>query len=167
MFKNFFLVILIFLGCQPLVNKNFLKGKDLFLNFNNVLSPDEYAKTIYFYKDKNGLWRNRKDSLVTINIPYSNDFFSFSNSFINQNSGNEIGTNSRYISKYEKGIQTIEYHQLDKLVLNAVSYSNSIYIIFLDQKRKVFKAELYSIKGDLLKESNRDFLQQIRRVKDW
>ena len=166
MFKFFFLVILFFVACQSPVDKNFLKGKDLFLNFDNVLSPEEYGKTIYFYKDKNGLWRNKKDSLVTINIPYSNNFFSFSNSFINQNSGNEIGTNSRYISKYKKGIQTIEYHQLDKLVLNTVSYSNPIYIIFLDQKRKVFKAELYSIKGDLLKESGRNFLQQIRRVKD-
>ena len=103
--KIIILGLLFFIGCQSIKNENYLNGKEFFLNFDNVLSSEEYAKTIYFYKDKKGLWRNNEDALVNVNIPYKDDFFSFSNFFLNKNKGNEKGTNSRYISKYKNGVQ--------------------------------------------------------------
>ena len=39
-------------------------------------------------------------------------------------------------------------------------------IIFLNKERKVLKVKLYSSKGDLIKESTQNFLQEIRRVRD-
>ena len=164
--KIIILGLLFFIGCQSSKNENYLNGKEFFLNFDNVLSSEEYAKTIYFYKDKKGLWRNNEDALVNVNIPYKDDFFSFSNFFLNKNKGNEKGTNSRYISKYKNGVQINEYYELDNIVVDSISYSNPIYIIFLNQNRVVYKSELYSSEGILIKGSNKDFLQQIRRVID-
>jgi len=164
--KFIILGLLIFNGCQSIKNENYLTAKDLFENFENILSPEEYAKTIYFYKDLRGLWRNQKDSLVTIKIPYKGDYFSFSNSFLSQNTGNDKGTLSRYISKYEKGVQIIGYYELDRCIVNSITYTTPIYIIFLNESRKVYKTELYSSEGILIKESGENFLQQIRRVMD-
>ena len=167
MFKSIILILLLFVGCLPThKNKNYLYAIELFLEFDNVISPEEYAKTIYFYKDEENLWRNKTGSLVNINIPYKNNFFSYSNSFMNNNRGNEKGINSRYISKYKNGIQINEYYELDNIIIDSISYPKSIYIIFLNRMRVVNKTELYSSDGILIKESKKDFLQQIRRVID-
>ena len=162
--KFIILGLLIFNSCQSIKNENYLTAKEMFENFDNILSSEEYAKTIYFYKDLRGLWRNQKDSLVTINIPYKGNYFSFSNSFLNQNTGNDKGTVSRYISKYERGVQIIGYYELERCIVNSITYTNPIYIIFLNEKRDIYKCELYSSEGVLIKESKENFLQQIRRV---
>ena len=156
----------LFIGCQSIKNEDFLKAKELFENFDKIITPEEYAQTIYFFKDQDGLWRNKKDSLVTTYIPYKRNFFSFSNSFLNQNKQNNKGTLSRYISKYDMGIQTTGFYELENLTFKTMPYSKSIYIIFLNKERKVLKVELYSSKGDLIKESTQNFLQEIRRVRD-
>jgi len=167
MFKKIIILILLFfIGCQSSKNNNYLDAIELFLDFDSIISPEEYAKTIYFYKDEEDLWRNKTDSLVNINIPYKNNFFSYSNSFMNNNRGNEKGINSRYISKYKNGIQINEYYELDNIIIDSISYPKSIYIIFLNRMRVVNKTELYSSDGILIKESKKDFLQQIRRVID-
>ena len=160
------LSLLFFIGCQSSKNENYTNAKKLFQNFDKVINPDEYAKTIYFYKDQKGLWRDKKDSLVTIYIPYKENYFSFSNSFLNLNTGNEKGTISRYISKYDSGVQIIGFYELDKLKFNTISYSKCIYVIFLNESREVYKSELYSSGGSLIKESTENFLQQIRRFSD-
>ncbi|MDG2371628.1 MAG: hypothetical protein P8L83_03350 [Flavobacteriaceae bacterium] len=162
--KFIILGLLTFNGCQSIKNENYLIAKELFENFDNILSPEEYANTIYFYKDLRGLWRNQKDSLVNIYIPYKDNYFSFSNSFLNQNTENEKGTFSRYISKYERGVQIIGYYEIDRCIVNSITYTNPIYVIFLNEKRDVYKCELYSSEGDLIKTSKENFLQQIRRV---
>ena len=159
-------IVLFFASCGQKLDKSFIEGNQLFKNFENLLSPEDYAKTIYFYKDQNGLWRDKNDSLVNVNIPYKNDYFTFSNSFINQNEGNDKGTNSRYISTYEDGVLVNEYYELDNLILDSTPQSKSIFIVFLNKNRVVFKCQLFSAEGDLLKASNKNFLQQIRRVRD-
>tara|TARA_B100001059_G_scaffold44237_1_gene36525 strand:- start:688 stop:1179 length:492 start_codon:yes stop_codon:yes gene_type:complete len=158
-------IILFFVGCQS-NNLNYRVANELFENFDTILSPEEYAKTIYFYKDNMGEWRDLKDSLVNINIPYKGDYFTFSKSFLNENPENSDGTLSDYISKYENGIQSISYYKLDKIIYKKIEYSEPLYIILMDSERNVYKAELYSISGDLIKEAKTNFLKQIRRAPD-
>ena len=162
--KIIILGVVLFIGCYFNKNENYYIAKKSFESFDNLLSPQEYSNTIHFYMDNKGFWRSKNDSLVNIKIPYRGDFFSFSNSFKNQNPGNETGTLSRYISVYENGVQTEIYYELDKVVINSTLYLNPIYIIFLNYDRLVIKSELYSSKGSLIKESDKNFLQQIRRV---
>ena len=121
-------IILFFVGCQS-NNLNYRVANELFENFDTILSPEEYAKTIYFYKDNMGEWRDLKDSLVNINIPYKGDYFTFSKSFLNENPENSDGTLSDYISKYEDGIQSISYYKLDKIIsLNDLIFDNMDYL---------------------------------------
>ena len=49
------LSLLFFIGCQSSKNENYTNAKKLFQNFDQVINPEEYAKTIYFYKDQKGL----------------------------------------------------------------------------------------------------------------
>ncbi|MBN09091.1 MAG: hypothetical protein CMC79_01780 [Flavobacteriaceae bacterium] len=155
--RNLFLVLIIcFLNCENKINESFYLAKELFNNFESILSSEEYSKTIYFYKDSNSLWRDKQDSLVSIKIPYKEHFFNFSESFLKNNNENSSTSLSRYISEYKQGIKVKEFYELDLVLINTIEYKKSIYIVDFNIKGEIIKAEFYDSKGKLIFQSNKE-----------
>ena len=148
---------LIFFGCETSHYPDFDVAQKMFQDFDAILSPQDYAQTYYYHMSQDSLWMDKNNKPATIDIPYQNHFFGFSQDFLSTQQGG-TGVNTRLIKRYNSGRVSHRIYELEKLQFEGKTLIHPIYILTFGNSKKVEQARLFSSDGILLKESIKNFL---------
>lgn len=129
----------------------------LYSNFDQLLSPKDYAATAQYKKNEAGLWEKPDGSLVTIDIPFKSHFLRFGSRYKATHTPLE-GVYSDHVLRYEKGVVTRQFYRLTSFPFQGTQYESSYYIVYFSPQGVFEKAALYDAQGNLILETNYNFL---------
>jgi hypothetical protein len=157
--KPLFLIPLmfLFLGCNS-VSDEFRNIQKQFQNFDEILSPLDFAATSSFRINDLGQWVTPTGDLVTLDIPYRDHFFTFGTRYAEQHPNGAAGVWSRYIIRYQEGVIRQRVYELEKLRFLEKQYDKAYYLIHFDATGQFVFAEFLDATGRQIHTENFNFL---------
>lgn len=151
------LIVLVFWTCAPKGDPDFLEARQIFDNFDSILSPIAFSKTYYYHKNSEDVWLDENNQPATIDIPYQDHFLAFGTTFAETQKGK--GVNTRMVSRFQKGRNTQIFYELDAILFQDKNLTKPIYIVWRDSNKTVIQTKLFDPQGELLQLGSKNFIE--------
>ena len=132
--------------------------EQLYQNFDTLLSPREFAETVRYKKNTNGVWETPNGELVTIDIPFGSHYLSFGSKYAAAHPDGVDGMYTDHILRYENGVVTRQFFRFEEFPYNGIRYERCYYVVVFATDGSFEKAILYDTNGNVIQEAAFNFL---------
>lgn len=137
---------------------SFESVEQLYQNFDTLLSPREFAETVRYKKNADGVWETPTGELVTIDIPFGSHYLSFGSRYSAAHPDGVEGMYADHILRYENGVVTRQFFRFENFPYKGVRYERCYYVIVFTADGSFEKAILYNKNGKVIHEEAFNFL---------
>ena len=137
---------------------SFESVKQLYQNFDTLLSPREFAETVRYKKNADGVWETPTGELVTIDIPFGSHYLRFGAKYAAAHPDGVDGMYTDHILRYEKGVVTRQFFRFEELPYKGLLYEGCYYVVVFAADGSFQKAILYDKNGKVIHKAAFNFL---------